>query len=55
MKLTSTAFEHEGWIPSKYTAYENNIISPLSWSEVPEAMEGKVIDGAVLIGLYDRT
>jgi hypothetical protein len=28
MKLTSTAFEHEGWIPSKSTAYENNIIPP---------------------------
>jgi|TARA_B100001971_G_C17828301_1_gene352480 Raf kinase inhibitor-like YbhB/YbcL family protein len=43
MKITSTAFEHEGWIPSKYTAYENNIIPPLSWSEVPEATKSFVL------------
>lgn len=36
MKLTSTAFEHEGTIPSKYTCDGKNSSSPLAISGIPE-------------------
>lgn len=34
--LTSTAFEHEGEIPSKYTCDGQDISPPLAWSGAPE-------------------
>lgn len=36
MKISSSAFEHEGAIPSKYTCDQENINPPLEISEVPE-------------------
>ena len=35
MKLTSTAFAHQGEIPSKYTCEGDDYPPPLAWSEVP--------------------
>ncbi|MFO7965856.1 MAG: YbhB/YbcL family Raf kinase inhibitor-like protein [Desulfobacterales bacterium] len=37
MKLTSSAFEHDGKIPSKYTCDGENISPPLSVEDVPAA------------------
>jgi Raf kinase inhibitor-like YbhB/YbcL family protein len=34
MKLTSTAFAHQGEIPSKYTCEGDDFSPPLAWSEV---------------------
>jgi len=39
MKLTSTAFEHEGTIPSKYTCDGENISPPLTISDIPEGTQ----------------
>jgi Raf kinase inhibitor-like YbhB/YbcL family protein len=36
MKLTSSAFTHEGPIPSQYTCDGANISPPLSWTEAPQ-------------------
>lgn len=36
IKVTSTAFEEGGMIPSKYTCDGEDISPPLSWSGVPE-------------------
>lgn len=36
MDLTSSAFEHEGKIPAKYTCDGDDIIPPLNWSQVPD-------------------
>ena len=35
MKIVSTAFEHQGMIPSRYTCDGTNVSPPLSWSELP--------------------
>ncbi len=35
MKIVSTAFKHEGAIPSRYTCDGSNVSPPLSWSAVP--------------------
>jgi len=35
LKLTSTAFDHGGEIPSKYTCEGQDISPPLAWSGVP--------------------
>lgn len=34
--VTSTAFEHEGMIPSKYTCDGENVSPPLKWEGVPQ-------------------
>lgn len=36
MVLTSTAFEHNGEIPTKYTCEGDGINPPIEWTEVPE-------------------
>ncbi len=36
LRISSTAFQHMGSIPSKYTADGENISPPLAWSGVPE-------------------
>lgn len=36
MQLTSTAFEHNGNIPSQYTCDGDNAVTPLTISDVPE-------------------
>jgi len=41
MKLTSTAFEHQGKIPSKYTCDGDNVSPPLAIADVPA--EAKVL------------
>ena len=43
MKLTSTAFEHEGKIPGKYTCDGENISPPLTISDVPSEAKGLVL------------
>jgi Raf kinase inhibitor-like YbhB/YbcL family protein len=35
MKIFSTAFDHEGAIPAKYTCEGQDVSPPLSWSGVP--------------------
>jgi Raf kinase inhibitor-like YbhB/YbcL family protein len=35
LKLTSTAFSHDGEIPSKYTCEGEDLSPPLAWSGVP--------------------
>jgi Raf kinase inhibitor-like YbhB/YbcL family protein len=34
--LTSTAFEHEGPIPRRYTCEGEDVSPPLAWSDVPD-------------------
>lgn len=36
IKITSSAFEHEGMIPSRYTCDGENISPPLKWEGIPE-------------------
>ncbi len=43
MKLTSTAFDHEGRIPPKYTCDGENVNPQLSIAEVPEAAKSLVL------------
>lgn len=43
MRLTSTAFDNEETIPSRFTCEGDNISPPLSWQGVPEEAEGLVL------------
>ena len=43
MQITSTAFTHNGEIPSKYTCKESDISPPLSWAGVPENAKSLVL------------
>lgn len=43
MKITSTAFGHEGKIPSKYTCDGENINPPLFFKEVPKDAKSLVL------------
>lgn len=43
MVLTSTAFEHNGEIPSLYTCDGQNISPPLAWDDLPEAAKSLVL------------
>lgn len=41
--LTSTAFEHNGEIPRRYTCDGDDVSPPLAWSGVPEATQSLVL------------
>lgn len=43
MKLTSSAFEHEGMIPALYTCDGDNISPPLAVADAPEDTESLVL------------
>ena len=43
MKITSSAFENNQFIPSKYTCDGNNINPPLQFSEIPEKTRSLVL------------
>ncbi len=43
MKLTSTAFENEGTIPSKYTCDGENVSPPIQFSDVPAEAESLIL------------
>ena len=43
MLLTSTAFDHNGEIPSLYTCDGSDLSPPLAWQEVPEAAKSLVL------------
>lgn len=43
MKITSPAFENNGLIPKKYSAYGENINPPLDISDIPEEAESLVL------------
>jgi Raf kinase inhibitor-like YbhB/YbcL family protein len=43
MKITSSVFEHNKSIPSKYTCDGENISPPLEFSEVPEEVKSLVL------------
>jgi Raf kinase inhibitor-like YbhB/YbcL family protein len=55
MKITSTAFEHEAMIPSKYTCDGQDISHDLSWTGVPEGAKSLVLindDPDAPVGLW---
>lgn len=55
MQLSSSAFTHNGNMPSRYTCDESDISPPLNWSGVPpQAMQNHVLTQATLIGTYQR-
>ena len=41
--ITSSAFSHEGSIPSRYTCEGEDISPPLSWMKVPDAAQSLVL------------
>ena len=41
--ITSSAFSHEGSIPSRYTCEGEDISPPLSWMNVPDAAQSLVL------------
>lgn len=43
MKITSSAFEHNGRIPVKYSCDGENVSPPLSFADVPEQAESLVL------------
>ncbi len=43
LKLTSTAFEHEGAIPILHTCQGRDVSPPLAWSGVPENAKSLVL------------
>jgi Raf kinase inhibitor-like YbhB/YbcL family protein len=43
MEMTSTAFEHEGAIPTHYTCEGDDVSPPLAWSGVPEGARSLVL------------
>ena len=43
LTLTSTSFQHNGMIPSRYTCDGMNVSLPLSWSGVPENAKSLVL------------
>jgi len=43
MKLSSTAFQHMGAIPSRYTCDDADLSPPLAWDDVPNATKSFVL------------
>lgn len=43
MRLTSTAFSHEGAIPTAYTCEGRDISPPLTWSDLPTGTKSLVL------------
>jgi Raf kinase inhibitor-like YbhB/YbcL family protein len=43
LNVTSSAFEHNGMIPAKYTADGADVSPPLDWEGVPEGTESLVV------------
>ena len=39
MEITSSAFQNEGMVPTKYTCDGEDISPPLSWSDLPESTQ----------------
>jgi Raf kinase inhibitor-like YbhB/YbcL family protein len=39
MKITSSAFTHDGDIPSRHTCEGNDVSPPLSWTDVPSGAQ----------------
>jgi Raf kinase inhibitor-like YbhB/YbcL family protein len=57
MKLTSTAFEHNGWIPVKYSCKGEDISPPLEWQDVPKETKSFVLilsDPDAPMGTWDH-
>ncbi|MDK9700441.1 MAG: YbhB/YbcL family Raf kinase inhibitor-like protein [bacterium] len=43
MKITSSAFAHNGEMPSKFTCEGENVSPPLTWSGIPESAKSLVL------------
>lgn len=43
MQLTSTAFEHEGQIPQRYTCEGDNVSPPLAFGDIPQLTRSLVL------------
>ena len=57
MKITSTAFEHEGMIPVKYSCKGEDVSPPLKWEGAPEGTKSFVLindDPDAPIGVWDH-
>ena len=57
MKITSSAFEHEGMIPAKFSCKGQDISPPLKWEEVPEGTKSFVLvcdDPDAPMGTWDH-
>lgn len=57
LTLTSSAFQHNGFIPAKYTCEGDNISPPLSWNDVPDNTRSFVLildDPDAPMGTWDH-
>lgn len=57
MKITSTAFQHEGMIPEKFSCKGQDISPPLKWEGAPEGTQSFVLvcdDPDAPMGIWDH-